>query len=88
MFNNKNESALKKIKTRRIEQTKVMKRVNAIIRAVWTYGGHIVVKHPRHSFFWKQGFCENMLTDAPKHRALRDFTVNFCRVGGDHFKAM
>jgi hypothetical protein len=95
MFNNRNERAMEKIKRRRAEQTNVMQCVNVIIRAVWSYGGHVIIENPRHSLFWKQEFCDDMQKGMPPTHTLRDFTVNFLPRGWDilqghavpHFRA-
>ena len=72
----------------RAEQEKIMERVGAMIRAVFSYGGHVMVENPLSSAFWKQDFIGSIRSKTPSTRIWRDVVVNLCRVGGKHLKAM
>ena len=65
-----------------------MERVGAMIRAVFSYGGHVMVENPLSSAFWKQDFIGSIRSKTPSTRIWRDVVVNLCRVGGKHLKAM
>jgi hypothetical protein len=45
-FNRKRPSVMADVERRQSEQRKVMTRMNAILGAVWTYGGEAIVKNP------------------------------------------
>ena len=69
-------------------QKRVMARVNAILRAAWTYGAEAIAENPWHSYFWKQDFCSRMNDDLPSGRKWRDIKLNMCMVGSKHFKPL
>ena len=87
-FNNKRPEARKRIEKGKQEQRKVMQRVRAIIRATWSYNGHVMIENPQRSKFWQEDFCKQIEKESPPTRKWRGVILNLCRVGGDHFKAM
>ena len=87
-FNKKRPEARERIEKGQQEQRKVMQRVQAAIRAAWSYNGHVMIENPLHSQFWREDFCEDIEKETPSKRKWRDVVLNMCRVGGDHFKAM
>ena len=67
-FNAKLMTVQKVIAARRAEQEKIMRRIQKILTAVWSYGGHAIIENPWASAFWKQKFCTDMETDLPSNR--------------------
>jgi hypothetical protein len=75
-----------KITIRRDEQRRVVKHVNALVVAMQTYGGHMLIENPASSSFWHQDFMKDMERDMPTVMRWRDIVANFCRVGSEYFK--
>ena len=87
-FNSNKPEVIARTEGKRGEQTRVMSRVRAMIRAIWSYGGHAMIENPASSQFWNQPFCEAIEEETPPTRTWREVIVNLCRVGGNHYKAM
>ena len=77
-----------KLEDERVVQRRLMKRMNLLIEANFAYSGHVIIENPLHSKFWRQDFFTDILDKLPPGRRWRKFTVNYCRVGGRHFKAI
>jgi hypothetical protein len=87
-FNKNRPDVMSAIAKERKVQTRFMARVNAILRATWTYGAEAIVENPWHSYFWKQDFCSRMKDDLPSGRKWCDIKLNMCMVGSKHFKPL
>lgn len=85
-FNNRHATARATVEARRVEQRKVMQRMNAFFAAVHSYGGHIMVEDPAASLFWKQDFVKKLESEASDDRTWRDIVINYCGVGGRYLK--
>ena len=67
-------------------QTKLMMKLNNIVRIIMSYGGHVLIENPTHSKFWKQSFMKRIEQTIAETRTARSFLLNRCKVGGIHFK--
>ena len=82
----KNQAQIIKLTEDRAIQSKLITKMNDILRIIMSYGGHVLIENPTYSKFWKQMFFKRLeLTVAETHCA-RSFLLNRCRVRGIHFK--
>ena len=87
-FNRGKPKVMAKNREDRALQEKLMRRVNQIMRAAFTYGGEVMIENPRHSDYWKQEFIADFEKSLPEGRVWRDVELNMCRAGSPYFKAM
>ena len=85
-FASGNPKMMAKLEDERVVQRRLMKRMNLLIEANFAYSAHVIIENPLHSKFWRQDFFTDILDKLPSGRRWRKFTVNYCRVGGRHFK--
>jgi len=85
-FASKNQAQMIKLTQARATQTKLMTKMDDILRIITSYGGHVLIENPTHSKFWKQTFFKRLERTVAKAHVARSFLLNRCRVGGIHFK--
>ena len=67
-FNNRNPTRKARTKEKQKGQRRIMARVRAILRAIWSFGGHAMIENPAHSRFWEQDFCDEIEAETPDSR--------------------
>ena len=53
-FASKNQTQMIKLTEDCVIQSKLITKMNDIMRIIASYGGHILIENPTHSKFWKQ----------------------------------
>ena len=81
-FNRGKPKVMAKNREDRALQEKLMKRVNQIMRAAFTYGGEVMIENPRHSDYWKQAFIADFEESLPEGRVWRDVELKTCAERG------
>ena len=53
-----------------------------------SWNGYVMIENPAYSKLWLEPAIEKIKAEAPHGRRWRYAELNFCRVGGPHFKRM
>jgi uncharacterized protein YraI len=72
----------KRLAKRRDQETKLMASIEEVMRAIKSYGGHMITENPETSKFWLQSFWKRIEARLPG----RSVTLNLCQAGGDFYK--
>ena len=76
-----------RLEAARAQQREILQRLVLIGKAFASWGGILMIENPATSKIWKEPAMAELRATTPA-REWRYAKLNFCRVGGPHFKAM
>ena len=85
-FNRRRPGVMKRMKEGREIQRRMMSRMTNVLKAIFMYGGHVMIENPRYSEFWDQDFVKEWDDILPTGHAWRNIELDMCRVGSPYKK--